>query len=530
MPRFSLWPGVVVVGIAACAGTQEPTVFDVGGSNDPVVQMALTSAASDTLTVELTNDTSWELSEGLIAFTVDFRDEKALFAAVSAYATRTSTTAGNGAALAKALNLTVGTDAFVYPAVAANSSQSSAIVVPKNAKLYFIARVTSSADDFVSVLEVDSTSTKSYQIYGFDVDGSGRNTVINGGNDTTGATPRMTLAVKNLSTCNSNTAVKVRTNLLAETFTAGANDSAWPKSIGWEGDFNGDWWTDGTTARMKDPNAPSPTVTGFVKFVQICPQTGSTLSFTADVTTKYASQKSDTTLVVYFFDDKGGLISYAANDPLYTGNERKTALYDVAIPAATRKIGFVPMAYFDRNETGAVFYKGVNADYEPSGYVTSTTLASDNFSSYGHSSYGTRQPSGWAEFGGDWFVDTTYNHATVWNSTWGGDKKGLPPADTGMTKSFSLARFAAGDRLSATAFAAATFVDPTSFVRLRLVFDTGEFLESDRLSGRAYADLDIRRGTVPSKAKSVTVIVNAYLGSAETSSVSIDDLKLTKVR
>ncbi len=67
-------------------------------------------------------------------------------------------------------------------------------------------------------------------------------------------------------------------DLVNDTFSAGNGSTTWPIGAGWDGEFGGDWYTDGVTARVYNPNwggaeasAPIPTVTGFWKTVDLCP-------------------------------------------------------------------------------------------------------------------------------------------------------------------------------------------------------------------------------------------------------------------
>jgi hypothetical protein len=275
-------------------------------------------------------------------------------------------------------------------------------------------------------------------------------------------------------------------------------------------------------------------VTGFVKFLDVCPPSGGgVLSMEADVNTAlFTSTTSDTTLVLYFFDASNTFISAAVTSPLRKGSAAfHFGVYDTAIPATTRRIAIVPMSYISATETSSVFYSHLTVSYEPAGTRTTATLATDNFSS---SSKTTGLPTGWTDYNGDWFAyaSGTQTWATLWNSTWGGDPKGKPPADTGMSKSFALGTLSSGEMLNGRVFAASTFTDPNSFVRLRLVFDDTAKTEIDstRMQGAAWSNLDVRRTPIPSTAKNVTAIVNAYLGPNETSSLYVDNFSLATVK
>lgn len=361
---------------------------------------------------------------------------------------------------------------------------------------------------------------------------------VTSGNASTGAAPaNTTIRLINQSDCPAG-AVATNRNLFTDNFSTGVNDSRWPASVGYDGDFNGDWYTDGTTARYYNPNwggaspgAPIPTTTGFVKFLTLCPAANANATIKTTVTTTFTDLASDTTLVLYFFDRGGNVIGVSTNAPLKGKSNRGFALFDATIPSNARNLAVVPMAYISRTEQGSVFFGGLSVDYEPAAAFTKTSIVAEDYSRYGPSQYGDNHPIGWDEFGGAWFVIPQNRWVTLWNPKWGGDQSRLPPVDTGLLKSFSLVgKYVPGDTISARAFAATTFTDPNSFVRVRLVFNSanGPFLESDRL-GYGWGNLDIRRQPIPAGAVSVFAILNAYLGPNETSSLYSTSLTVDTV-
>ncbi len=64
-------------------------------------------------------------------------------------------------------------------------------------------------------------------------------------------------------------------------------------------------------------------------------------------------------------------------------------------------------------------------------------------------------------------------------------------------------------------------------LRQHLVFDNGTFVESQH-QVRGWGNLDVRRQAVAPGATSVTVIVNAFWGSSESSSLYVDDFAMLK--
>ncbi len=536
--------GLAAVALAACGtpSTQctADCVFAAGEGKDPIVARAKQQALElppDTVTVTLTNRSGFAWTQGLITLAPIFTVGTVPSTPLYRYVREGQVGVGNAATLAAGLGLAVGTNAFLVPALGNNRSTSLTITVPTTAKITFIARVSGSMDDFVAAVDVPLVSGVPGNVVlplkGYDLaTNNNPNGLTTLGNGTTGLNPpNSTITVRSSTDCPSGS-LNTPTNFITDEFNAPANDSTWPMSAGWDGDFNGDWYTDGQTARVWNPNwggaeaaAPIPTTTGFWKFVSVCPATGSLLQVKANVTTQFTDANTDTTLVVYFFDRAGALLSVSANHPLRGSSTRDFALYDVAIPASTRRIAVAPMMLLAATEQGAAFYDRITVDYELATTYSTTAVATDDFATTQNNTYGNNQPAGWTEFGGDWFTLKPENWATLWNASWAGGTTGV---DTGMTKQFSLSgKFVAGDVINAKVFSAATFTDPASFVRVRLVFNTptGPVIESDR-AVRGYGDVQVRRQPIPAGATSVYAIVNAYLGPAEQSSLYVDNFVL----
>jgi hypothetical protein len=537
MVRFERqWMGGVLTCVLVGCGTAPSGAvrdFTPGAAGDPVVQQvqALAASTSDSVTVTLTNGTGEALSSGLLLFSVPFTVGSAPSAALIAYAQESLSTTGNAAALAAALKLSVGTTAFVVPALARGASASLSIAAPATASITYLARVTSSFDDIVSATQAlggSAPGALTTALHGYDLRNQGGAVTL--GNGTVGANPgSSTMTLQDASDCPGG-ALTTSQRLLGETFSAGAGNKAWPVGFGWDGEFGGDWYTDGVSVRVytpswggADPAARLPTVTGFWKTIALCPAAGAHVQYVAKVTTQYTDATSDSTLVLYAFDRAGGLLSVSASSPLHGVTDRSFALYDAVVPVGARQLVVAPMARLGAAEQGDVYFKSVSVDYEPPGAVTTRSLATDAFTSTETSASGTNQPKGWSEFGGDWYALKTQGWATVANPAWTGGRAGV---DTGLVKTFALTGLASGDLLVAHVFAAATFTDARSFVRLRVLFNTSAApLESDR-QVTGWGPVDLFRRPIPSGATSATVIINAYLGPSETSSLYVDDFSL----
>ncbi len=242
-------------------------------------------------------------------------------------------------------------------------------------------------------------------------------------------------------------------------------------------------------------------MTGFVKFISVCPTAGSKISLQASVdTTQFSSGNSNTTLHVYFFDVNSNVLKIAPGYPLHRGSLTSIGLFDSLVPTGTRRIALAPMAFIDPSEQSSIFYHMLSAQYEPANVPSLTELANDGFSSFDAT---TKQPMGWSDFGGDWFAMSPQNFATVWNPSWSDGASTGSAVDTGMEKTFTFSAAGEDELLDASLFVASTFSDPQSFVRLRLLFDDGSFLESDRTGGSTYGNVFLRRAELPVGARSV---------------------------
>lgn len=537
---------MTAVMVGACAPPETSTCttcsFTPGDGEDPIIQAAREAlTGTETVTLTLSNQTSYDFTAGVITFSQLFTVGSVPSTALFNYAKEGTNKTAKNDVLVTALGLTAGTNAFLVPALGKKKTVSITLTVPAGVNLNYLARVDTSTDDFVAVSDVPLSSGNPgtpipIAMKGYDLSSSNYPAGLTSlGNGTVGAAPsNSTLSIVTSGDC-PNGATLVKQNLLTDDFTTGANNSAWPKNAGWDGDFNGDWYTDGITARVWNPNwggaapgAPIPTTTGFWKFFDVCPAAGSKFNVEAKIATTFTDPLSDSTLVVYYFDRAGTLLSVAANHPLRDLNDRRFAIYDSAIPASTRRIAVAPMMFLAQGEKGAAFFDRVTVDYEAADSYATTTVATDDFSSYGTSNSGKNQPTGWTEFGGDWYAMTATKWATVWNPAFNG---GAANVDTGMFKSFTLSGLRAGDVINAQLFAAATFSDKTSFARIRLLFNdsAASVIESDR-QVRGYGNIDVRRAVIPTGATSVKVVVNAYLGAAETSSLYVDNFKLETQR
>lgn len=519
---------LLLVMLSACTSPNAPIsatpVFTIGGEDDPVLRMALQSA-STTYMVTMKNNTSYSFAPGLISTAALYKEGSVASSAFGAYVTAGGTATGDPLKLAKALGLTLGTSAFYVPALAPGMSITIAVALANsttnNGRLSLAARVEGSVDDFIGI-DGHSGNNKfsSFSIYGYDLNDSGGK--VKRGNGTTGSTIKVTGSVVDATNCT--TTLTTSATLIDQSFSAGTPfDHTWPYNIGFDGDFNGDWYTDGTTARMIDASQTLPTISGFVKFLLVCPAAGARLSISADVSTRYKQQASDTTLLAYFFDASLNLISVAQNNPLHGLNDRVHALYDVPIPAGTRKIAVVPVGYFAAGETESAHYYNLKATYDP--LSKDTALASDGFSNTTTDAFGANQPVGWSDYGGDWYHNPADGHATVWNTAWSGETA-TALRETGMQKTFSLSGVAAGSTFSASAFAATTFTDATSKTQLRAKFDTGQEVSSTPLRSQAWGNLEIYRTPIPAGATSVQISVQLDFGITEQSAAYVDDLKL----
>jgi Domain of unknown function (DUF4114) len=510
--------------LEACTQNSSPSAtFAIGGADDPVLQMALTQMPNATVQLIVRNSGSQPIAEGLVTTEALFTAGQAPSSDLAAFAS-----GGDAAALAASLS----TRSFLVPAVPANGSAAVTVDVPRTSRVRYTSRSGSelvATNAAVAIFDnVGQPVAVEVDLFHFTVSAS---SVSSNG-------PRVgsKLTVGNLAKCVVQTGMPMNVDLMNDDFSAGQGVESWPHGYGYSGTFGGAWYTDGITARVYNPNwggadanAPLPTVSGFVKFIDVCPGPNSTIDVTASVLTQFSSQEADTTLVVYFFDENNALLSVTTNYPTAGRNDGLLGIYDAVLPAGTRRIGVVPMVELTANEQGSAYYDWLKVRYEPAHAWQKRELVRDDMSHYGASAYGDQQPNGWAEFGGDWYVfdgGPEGAAATVWNPAWGGDQTKRPPIDTGMLKTFALGDFAAGDLLDVQMFGAATLTDDASFLRLRVEFDdpASTAFDSRRLATNAYGDVKVRRVPIPAGAAHATVIVNAFLAKNETSALYIDDV------
>lgn len=517
MGRFSA--GLCTLCVVAC-GSHTPgkaVDFTVGSSNDPVVKAALTSGTTtSTLNITIQNSSTHSYGEGVLTLSPIFTAGQAPSAAVSSFVKAGSK--DTSSTFIQNLGLTLNVNVFKVPAVTKGTSRSVAVVVPTGTQLYYFARVSSSDADFVAMGPLPLSSTLSRY--------SAKKSPIT----MTSSTGNGGGSVVDPSACTGPAAMTQTVTLFDDEMGLAAYDPQWPMSAGYDGEFNGEWYTDGVSARVLNNGTGLPlgAVTGFLKFLSICPTLGATISLEADIdTAQYTATSSDTTLHIYYFDAANNVLKIDYGYPVQKGSLRRLGLYDSLVPTTARRVALVPMARFEAAEKSTVFYQNLKAMYEPAGAVKVTALASDSFATYDATS---KQPTGWAEFNGDWYVIPANSFATLWNPKWGGDQSNPPPVDTGMTKTYSLGAVQAGDALTVTLFAATTFTDATSFVRVRLLFNNGIEIASDRTGGSTYNEVQMRRVAIPLGATAVTVIVNAFLGANETSSLYVDDLRVSSSR
>ena len=216
---------------------------------------------------------------------------------------------------------------------------------------------------------------------------------------------------------------------------------------------------------------------------------------------------------------------------LLPGQNRRLALYDSPIPFGTQVVLVAPMALLQANETETVHYDNLRVEYDPPNDFMQNALHGDDFSGHGNSPYGLAQPTGWVEYGTDYFVEAGFDFITATNPTWVGEVIDPPGRDTGIFKHFTIqADHLKGDLLTTRVFASATFTDPESFVMLRVQidpFETGAIWhDSQRLRLNGYDTLSIRRLAIPEGASSVHAMVVGYFGPNETASFYADDIEL----
>jgi hypothetical protein len=341
--------------------------------------------------------------------------------------------------------------------------------------------------------------------------------------------------VQNLDTCLAGTTQGPRRLLFDDFADARGTSPNWPMNDGYHAEFNADWFTEGGWAKAANPTwqgadrdaPPRPVTSGLVKFMDVCPLPETRLSLTIEADTRAATDDiSDATMVLYLFDESANLLEVKASHALRRGNLKTLGLYDVAIPMAARRIAVVPMIRLGPTETQTVGFDDLTVRVEAPVSTAASVEQRESFSASETGAYGALQPVGWAEWGADFFVfDGKW--VTVWNGAWGGNPNSVPPFTGAATKSVSLAGLAQpGDLLTASVLSANTFKDPASFSMLRLTFDTGQVVESDKLYGTAWSSLDVRRVRIPAGATSVRQDLVVHFGAQETSSLYFDDLVL----
>lgn len=341
------------------------------------------------------------------------------------------------------------------------------------------------------------------------------------------ALARQTL-VLNLDTCARGTTQGPRRLLTDDFSTTHVNDPAWPMTDGYDAEFNGDWTTDGVTARVTNPSWPGagtaparPVTTGIVKFIDVCPLPASALSLSALADTTLANDTiTDVTMVLYVFDGAANLLDVRASYALRAGNRRPVVLAGVPLPLTARRVAVVPMARLGPTERSTVFIDDLSLTVDETSTIINSF--SDDFSSATTNQYGAGQPNGWGEWGGADFFIYKGAWATVWNATWGGDARSLPPFEGGAFRTVQLSGVHPGDLLEASVLSANTFKDPTSYSMLRLTH-SGVASSSAKLQGSAWGNLVVSDGRIVN-GELITVELLVGFGPKETDSLYFDSL------
>lgn len=326
--------------------------------------------------------------------------------------------------------------------------------------------------------------------------------------------------------------------LIFDDFGTGAGASPnWPMNRGYDAEFNADWDLLNGRARPGNPSwpgadrnaPPRPVTTGIVKFLDVCPLPGASLSASAIADTTEATDAiTDSTMVVYVFDGAGSVISIHASYALRAGNRKLLSVRGVPLPVNARRVALVPMARLGPTEAMTVYYDDLALDVDPT--FTEVANLNDDFSTAETGQYGPNQPAGWGEWGGaDFFI---YNGAwaTVWNGSWGGEPLTVPPWEGGAFKTVPLpAAVRAGDVVRASVLSANTFSDATSYSMYRLTMGS-TVAASAKLFGKAWSVLEVGPVVVPAGATSVTQELLVGLGPTESSSLYFDDLSVRFLR
>lgn len=326
--------------------------------------------------------------------------------------------------------------------------------------------------------------------------------------------------------------------IVFDDFSTGAGASPnWPNNSGYSAEFNGDWDLLRGRARVGNPSwpgadrnaPPRPFTSGFVKFLDVCPLPGTTVTARALADTTEATDAiTDQTLVLYLFDGAGAVLSVHASYALRAGNRRLLALRNVPLPVATRRVALVPMARLGPAEAMTVYYDDLTLEVDAA-YPTVAEL-SDDFSTSENGAFGANQPAGWGEWGGADFFIYEGAWATVWNGAWGGEALTRPPWEGGAFKSTALPPgVRAGDLVQASVLSANTFKDPASYSMYRLTLGS-RVAQSDKLFGTAWSNLEAGPVVVPAGASSVLQELLVGLGANETSSLYFDTLRVRFLR
>ena len=214
-------------------------------------------------------------------------------------------------------------------------------------------------------------------------------------------------------------------------------------------------------------NTPLPAMTSFFKWIDVCPNTGSHINFVADVSAPVTSH-SDTTLVLYFFDESGTNISVATSSTLKKSSRTRLPLTKRGFRRArsassSRQLRTWQRTSKTRSSTGQC--RPTTCRVVP----TRTSASSqEDFSSYTEGSLNAIE---WTEeHANDWFVEPPYNWATLTNPAFRGEGSSLP-VTSHFSRTYDLGTYAPGDTLNAKLLASSTFTDASSYGQMRLIFN-----------------------------------------------------------